>query len=185
MDDDRGAGGTGVRDAAGGAGRLSGRMHRRGALRLLGGLFGAVAGAGVGLSGLTSGCGRGEGGPGSTGTEGATPPPPEPVRVPLERLPDGARLRIEVGETPVELSRRGERVTARSLRCTHFGCTVAWEPEQEVYACPCHDGMFAPDGRVLAGPPSRPLPTLPVERVGDAVIVQLPEGAVSGTGGGP
>ncbi len=166
-----------------GAGRLAERVHRRRALRLLGGAFGAAAGAAVGLGGLTSGCGGGENGAGGSGTESASVPPPEPVRVPLERLPDGARLRISVGETPVELSRRGERVTARSLRCTHFGCTVAWEPEQAVYACPCHDGIFAPDGRVLAGPPSRPLPTLAVERVGDAVVVQPPDVPGAGSGG--
>ena len=184
MNDERGAGTTGERGSVGGMRRLSDRMHRRGALRILGGVFGAVAGAGAGLGGLTSGCRGGEGNADASGAESASPPPAEPVRVPLERLPDGGRLQIRLDETPVELSRRGERITARSLRCTHFGCTVAWEPERAVYACPCHDGVFAADGRVLAGPPSRPLPTLRVERMGDAVVVRPPEEAVAATGSG-
>jgi cytochrome b6-f complex iron-sulfur subunit len=105
------------------------------------------------------------------------------VELPLDRLPDGARVRITVGDAPVEVRREGERIVARSLLCTHFGCTVAWNPEQQIYVCPCHDGIFAPDGRVLGGPPSRPLPELPVERVDGAVIVGAPGGSGGGGGG--
>jgi menaquinol-cytochrome c reductase iron-sulfur subunit len=44
-----------------------------------------------------------------------------------------------------------------SNKCTHLGCRVNWKTEQNAYVCPCHDGTFDLDGRVLGGPPPRPL----------------------------
>jgi Rieske Fe-S protein len=34
---------------------------------------------------------------------------------------------------------------------------VRWEEEEDVYVCPCHDGLFDIDGNVIAGPPPEPL----------------------------
>jgi cytochrome b6-f complex iron-sulfur subunit len=44
--------------------------------------------------------------------------------------------------------------------CTHLGCVVTWRQEQRDFFCPCHAGIFSPQGEVLAGPPPRPLPRL-------------------------
>jgi len=41
--------------------------------------------------------------------------------------------------------------------CTHLGCRISWREDIKEYVCPCHDGHFAVDGRVLFGPPPRPL----------------------------
>jgi len=43
------------------------------------------------------------------------------------------------------------------IRCTHVGCPVNWSPQAKRFFSPCHGGMFDIDGRVLAGPPPRPL----------------------------
>jgi Rieske Fe-S protein len=80
-------------------------------------------------------------------------------------------LRVLHDGRPVEVRRVGEEVVARSLICTHFACEVRWRPDEEVYACPCHDGRFGPDGRVLGGPPSRPLPEVPVRVAGGLVVL--------------
>jgi len=38
-------------------------------------------------------------------------------------------------------------------------------------ACPCHEGYFSVrDGRVLQGPPQRPLPRVMLQRRGDALV---------------
>jgi Rieske Fe-S protein len=42
-------------------------------------------------------------------------------------------------------------------RCTHLGCTVNWKPEAKAFLCPCHDAKFDENGKVLGGPPPRPL----------------------------
>ncbi len=42
-------------------------------------------------------------------------------------------------------------------RCTHLGCTVNWKEEANAFLCPCHDAKFDATGKVLGGPPPRPL----------------------------
>ena len=41
--------------------------------------------------------------------------------------------------------------------CTHLGCPFHWEAADKRFFCPCHNGVFGADGRVLSGPPPRPL----------------------------
>lgn len=103
--------------------------------------------------------------------EGGAPPAPAQTRLPLDSLPPGERIRLLHGGRPVEVRREGEEVFARSLVCTHFACEVRWQADEEVYACPCHEGRFGPDGRVLAGPPNRPLPEVPARLEGGVVVL--------------
>lgn len=50
-----------------------------------------------------------------------------------------------------------DELTVFSNICTHLGCRVNWNEEQQVYICPCHDGIFAADGSIVRGPQPRPL----------------------------
>lgn len=63
---------------------------------------------------------------------------------------------------------------AFSQKCTHLGCVVNWDLTRREMLCPCHDGVFdARSGRVLAGPPQRPLGRIDVERRTDGMIWAL------------
>ena len=66
---------------------------------------------------------------------------------------------------PAILVRLGpDEFAAYSQSCTHLMCPVNYQHERRQFYCPCHEGFFsAIDGRVLAGPPPRPLPRYPVE----------------------
>jgi menaquinol-cytochrome c reductase iron-sulfur subunit len=44
-----------------------------------------------------------------------------------------------------------------SNKCTHLGCQVNWKADKNEYVCPCHDAQFDINGKVLGGPPPRPL----------------------------
>ena len=50
------------------------------------------------------------------------------------------------------------RYVAFSQSCTHLACPVHFNAQKKQLICPCHSGFFsAEDGRVIAGPPKRPL----------------------------
>lgn len=66
--------------------------------------------------------------------------------------------------------------TEKGLRCfssvcTHLGCIVRWHSDQKRFICPCHKGTFDMDGRVVAGPPPRPLDELKLIVKGDDILV--------------
>lgn len=44
-----------------------------------------------------------------------------------------------------------------NIHCTHVGCPVNWSSKARRFFSPCHGGVFDEEGRVLAGPPPRPL----------------------------
>ena len=63
-----------------------------------------------------------------------------------------------------------ELLVAYSQKCTHLACAVVPRPEQGLIHCPCHEGFFdLLSGRVVAGPPPRPLPRITLEVKGDDV----------------
>ena len=51
----------------------------------------------------------------------------------------------------------GQNVVVLSNVCTHLSCRVTWKADQRIYFCPCHDGKFDVLGKVVSGPPPRPL----------------------------
>jgi Rieske Fe-S protein len=62
-------------------------------------------------------------------------------------------------------------IHAYSQKCTHLSCAVYCDLAAGTLECPCHNGRFSlAQGRVLAGPPPRPLPRILVERRGDDLV---------------
>jgi Rieske Fe-S protein len=60
------------------------------------------------------------------------------------------------------------RYVAYSQKCTHLSCAVIPAEDGKRIECPCHHGFFSiEDGRVLQGPPPRPLPRIILEQQGD------------------
>ena len=96
---------------------------------------------------------------------------PGQVALELEKLKPGDRVHVTVAGNPVEVLRVGDDVVARSLRCTHTGCTVAWREDLKQYVCPCHDGRYNADGEVIAGPPPLPLRAVAVTRKQRRVVL--------------
>ncbi len=70
-----------------------------------------------------------------------------------------------------------QQVRALDAKCTHEGCTVQYVPGESVVWCACHNGRFDVDGRVLSGPPPRPLKRYLAQREPDGSVTVTPEAA--------
>ena len=79
----------------------------------------------------------------------------------------GAR-RLLVFEDPQQ------RLCALEARCTHEGCTVQYVPGDSLIWCACHDGRFDLEGRVISGPPPRPLAKWQAQREADGAVTVSP-----------
>jgi menaquinol-cytochrome c reductase iron-sulfur subunit len=58
----------------------------------------------------------------------------------------------DLGEDPDEFP-----YIAVSTRCAHLGCPVRFIDAAGIFSCPCHGGAYDFEGRVIGGPPVRPL----------------------------
>lgn len=70
---------------------------------------------------------------------------------------DSVLYRAPNGET-ISVTRQGANgdasdFLALSSTCPHLGCQVHWEPLKNRYFCPCHNGVFSPEGKGVSGPP--------------------------------
>ena len=85
----------------------------------------------------------------------------------LDRLKPGDSLvySAPAGEK-IALARQGSGTTeadfiALSSTCPHLGCQVHWEPQNDRFFCPCHNGVFDPSGVATGGPPAEAHQSLP------------------------
>ena len=79
---------------------------------------------------------------------------------------------VPVGTKRVLVLEDGDgEIHALDARCTHEGCTVRYLPGEALISCACHNARFDLTGRVLSGPPPRPLPKYIARRGPDGGIV--------------
>jgi len=66
----------------------------------------------------------------------------------------------------------GRSYIALSNVCTHLGCRVRWVEGEQLFFCPCHNGVFGKQGQVVSGPPPRPLDPYPVKVEAGQLYIQ-------------
>lgn len=54
-------------------------------------------------------------------------------------------------------------VVAVSRRCTHLGCRLNYNEQENLLVCPCHQSRFTRQGKRMAGPARRDLPLYRVD----------------------
>lgn len=88
---------------------------------------------------------------------------------------DSYLFRYPSERDPAVLLRLGDsEVVSFSQKCTHLGCVVYYQMDEQRWHCPCHNGNFdARTGAVLSGPPPRPLGRINVEIRDDGQIWAL------------
>ncbi len=81
----------------------------------------------------------------------------------IDSVPVGKAKEIKLGKTPVFVVHLPDGYRVFSGICTHLGCIVRWEEEKQRFFCPCHKGIYDKTGKVIGGPPPRPLDQYKVE----------------------
>lgn len=73
-----------------------------------------------------------------------------------KRLADDAARSVRhlVGDRVSELLHRDE---PRAPRCTHLGCALAFDDDEQTWDCPCHGSRYDRDGQVVCGPAVTPV----------------------------
>ena len=101
-----------------------------------------------------------------------------PLRLTREetgKLEKERSLILRSGSTRVLVFEDAEqRLRAVEARCTHEGCTVQYVPGDSNIWCACHNGRFDLEGRVISGPPQRPLARWTAQRETDGSVVVVP-----------
>jgi Rieske Fe-S protein len=73
-------------------------------------------------------------------------------------------------DTAIMVRKNDGAFVAYSQKCTHLSCAVYYSAENNRLECPCHEGYFSIEtGRVLQGPPPRPLPRIELKQSGDQI----------------
>ncbi len=83
--------------------------------------------------------------------------PDQPLEMVFRRnRADGWKIMSEKSTAWV-VRKSGDGLLAFAPQCTHLGCAYHWDETRNEFVCPCHNSIFALDGRVLSGPAPRPL----------------------------
>lgn len=97
----------------------------------------------------------------------------EGIAARVGELVPNSSLNFKFGRLPVLLIMTEDgQYRAFSARCTHRGCVVRYLPDMHQIYCPCHSGFFDVSGRVLSGPPPKPLLAFAVEIQNGEIIVR-------------
>lgn len=105
----------------------------------------------------------------------------------VDDLPLNVPQRIEVARRVAEgwvtedsqvtawVARLPDKIYVFDPHCTHLGCAYRWVEQSKQFFCPCHAGVFSLTGKVVSGPPPRPLDVYAYEvREGALYVVPTP-----------
>ncbi|MGD0095213.1 MAG: Rieske (2Fe-2S) protein [Terracidiphilus sp.] len=90
-----------------------------------------------------------------------------------QKLAAGTATMFKFGHSPAWLIHHADgRWIAMTAVCTHLGCTVQYEAEQDRIHCACHGGVYnAYTGGNVSGPPPKPLTLFKVNVTETGVVV--------------
>ncbi|HEX7507750.1 MAG TPA: Rieske (2Fe-2S) protein [Polyangia bacterium] len=101
------------------------------------------------------------------------------VAVPLAKAPKlqkvGGSMVTKIRGKELLLVRDSETsARAYEAKCPHEQCDLNYAPDSQKIECPCHAALFDLNGKVLEGPPPRPLETYPAIVDGERILFHIP-----------
>jgi cytochrome b6-f complex iron-sulfur subunit len=79
-----------------------------------------------------------------------------------------------LGTTRFWLRQGTNGVEAMWASCTHLGCEVSYDPEEDQWLCPCHGSHYSRDGQPVRGPAVSPLLRAKVKEQDGFYLLQQP-----------
>jgi Rieske Fe-S protein len=70
---------------------------------------------------------------------------------------DTGKTTVYIRQGSSDLDEDPSEFVAISTRCAHLGCPVRFVRAAGNFICPCHGGVYDFEGKVIGGPPVRPL----------------------------
>jgi Rieske Fe-S protein len=70
---------------------------------------------------------------------------------------DAGKTTVYIRRGSTDLDEDPNTFIAISTRCAHLGCPVRFVRAAGNFICPCHGGVYDFEGKVIGGPPVRPL----------------------------
>ncbi len=96
-------------------------------------------------------------------TRVSTIPILSPINLNFETTKTDAYIKNVETQDAWVVKRADTDLTVFSPICPHLGCRYAWNSNQRLFICPCHNSVFTIDGKVVSGPSPRALDTLPIK----------------------
>lgn len=90
------------------------------------------------------------------------------VAGPVERFAPGSVTPFPEGRFYLARDEEGGFL-ALHRKCTHLGCSVPWNEDEQRFACPCHGSVFDFRGDVMNAPAPRPLDLFAIA-ISDGVV---------------
>jgi menaquinol-cytochrome c reductase iron-sulfur subunit len=75
----------------------------------------------------------------------------------VEGIGDSGKTTVYIRRGSADLGEDPNEFVAMSNRCAHLGCPVRFVKAAGEFICPCHGGVYDFEGKVIGGPPVRPL----------------------------
>lgn len=89
----------------------------------------------------------------------------------VREIPEGGSKTVLFENSPVLLINYGGEFRALSAICSHMGCFLRWDPQSGQIKCPCHYASFDIEGKVISGPPPRPLKSFKIEISDERIFI--------------
>ena len=90
-----------------------------------------------------------------------------------ELAPNSGKI-FKFGDKPgILINTPSGELRAFNAVCTHLNCTVQYDSQAKYILCACHNGHFDLAGKVISGPPPRPLEQYKVNTRGEDIVVSI------------
>jgi len=86
---------------------------------------------------------------------------------------DAGKTTAYVRRSSKQLGEKPGEFIALSTRCAHLGCPVRFVQAAGNFICPCHGGVYDFEGKVIGGPPVRPLDRFQTRVSADGKQIEL------------